>query len=269
VSRVLAALDTGAAARPVLETALGIGRLFGAHVEAVHVHDGSDETPSALASRYDVTMKILGGRAEVALLDAFSAPDVAVAVIGARRTPSGRRPTGHIALHVLERANKPIVIVPPESAGMSPPVIRRLLLPLEGTDESSRPVLECLRPLLAAEVELTVVHVFTSQTLPRVLDHPARDLELLGGEFLARHCPDADDVVLGTGPVGPQVADLCTANKTDLVVLSWSQDSSPGHADVVRDVLGRSAVPVLFFPTSLRPTSQPSDRKLGAIGPAH
>jgi len=260
MSHVLAALDTGAAARPVLETALSIGRLFGADVEAVHVHDGSDETPSVLASRNEVRLQILAGPAEAALLGAISAPDVVVAVMGARRTPSGRRPTGHIALQVLERANKPIVIVPPESAGLSPRVIRRLLLPLEGTEESSRPVLDCLRPLLATDVELTVVHVFTSHTLPRVLDHPARDLELLGGEFLARHCPDAADIVLEIGPVGPRVADLCTATKTDLVVLSWSQDSSPGHADVVRDVLGRSQVPVLLLPISPASTCQSDDR---------
>ena len=34
----------------------------------------------------------------------------------------------------------------------------------------------------------------------------------------------------------------------DLVVLSWAQDSSPGHAAVIRDVLGVSKVPVLLLP---------------------
>jgi len=250
VKQILAALDTGAAARPVLETALGVAALFGADVDAVHVHDGSDETPSALAARHELDLRRLSGPVGATLLEAMSARNVVAAVVGARRSPTGRRPTGHTALHLLERTSKPIVVVPPEPSGRSLQVIRRLLLPLEGTEESSRPVLDYLDTLIASDVELTVVHVFTSTTMPRILDRPARDLEMLAGEFLARHCPNAADIVVRIGPVGPQVADHCTAAHTDLVVMTWSQDTSPGHAEVVRDVLGRSEVPVLLLPSS-------------------
>ena len=36
----------------------------------------------------------------------------------------------------------------------------------------------------------------------------------------------------------------------DLVVLSWSRDTSAGRATVVREVLGASALPVLLLPVS-------------------
>ncbi len=245
---VLAALDASAAARPVLETALGIARLTGATVEAVHVPDGSVETPESLATRSGVPFRLLDGPIEPALLDASAGPDVIAAVLGARATPGGRRPTGPTALRLLERASKPIVVVPPEAVGVSPRPFRRLLLPLEGTQLSSRPVAECLCPLIVGDVELLVLHVFTATTMPRVLDRPGRDLQLLGGEFLARYCPNATQIELRTGSVSSQVGAVCRDEDADLIVLSWSQDSSAGHATVIRDVLSHATVPVLLLP---------------------
>lgn len=254
MSVVLAALDSSAAARPVLETALGLGQLTGARVEAVHVQDGPSETPETLAARSGVPYRLLEGPAEAALLLELAAPQAIAAVLGARGTPGGRRPVGRTALRVLERAGKPVVVVPPEAAGVSPRSLRRLLVPLEGTDSSSRPVLDCLCPLLVGEVELVVLHVFTDHTMPRILDRPGRDLELLGSEFLARHCPRASGIELRTGPVAPRVAEVGAEQAADLVVLSWSQDSSSGRARVVRDVLGHSVIPVLLLPTGDAPT---------------
>ena len=244
---VLAALDASAAARPVLETALGIAEMTGATVAAVHVRDGSTDTPASLASRSGVALRLLDGPTEPALLSALAAPDVIAAVLGARGTLGGRRPAGHTALRILEQANKPVVVVPPEAVGVSPRPFHRLLLPLEGTDASSRPLTESLWPLIAAEVELLVVHVFTADTMPRVLDRPERDLELLRGEFLARYCPGATQVDLRTGSVGAQVGAACREEDADLIVLSWSQDISAGHAAVIRDVLGQATVPVLLL----------------------
>ena len=103
---VLAALDASPAARPVLETALGIGQLTSADVEAVHVGDGSVETPATLAARCDVPYRLFDGAVEASLLGAVDDPAVIVAVLGARGTPAGRRPAGRTALHVMERARQ-------------------------------------------------------------------------------------------------------------------------------------------------------------------
>lgn len=270
---VLAAIDASAAARPVLETALGFAELTGASVEAVHVGDGATDTPASLADRAGVPLRMLQGPVDDALLDALAAPDVIAAVLGARGTPAGRRPTGRTALRILERAGKPIVVVPPEAVGPSPRPIRRLLIPLEGTQRSSRPIEDCLCQLFEREVELVVLHVFTDATMPRVLDRPGRDLELLGDEFLARYCPGAARIELRTGIVGTEVAALSGEDDADLVVLSWSQDISEGHAAVIRDVLNRATVPVVLLPIDAAPVhleaAEPSHSAIGQGGVAN
>jgi hypothetical protein len=245
---VLAALDCTAAARPVLEVALGMGQLTGSEVEAVHVSDGPVDTAQGLAERLGVPFRLLGGAVEPALLEALAGPDVVAAVLGARAIPGDRRPTGHTALNVLERARKPVVVVAPEITDGSSRALHRLLLPLEGSEESSRPVLEQLLPLLVDDVELVVLHVFTPETTPRFLDRPGRDLALLSDEFLTRFCPDASHIELRSGGVARRVEELCRDESVDLVVLTWSQTMETGRAAVVRDVLMRAEVPVLLLP---------------------
>jgi nucleotide-binding universal stress UspA family protein len=249
---VLACLDPSPAARAVVETARGIGALMGAAVEAVHVGRQPTDTLQSLADRHDIPLRLLPPPTETALLGAVAAGGVVAAVVGARATPGGRRPIGHTALAVLQQTSKPTVVVPPEAVGVAPRTFRRLLVPLEGSAESSRPVVECLCPLIVTKVELVVLHVFTPETTPRVLDRPRRDLELLGDEFLTRHCPYASRIEWRTGPVGARVTEAYDQDDADLVVLSWSQDSSVGHAKVVRDVLTASTIPVLLLPIGPR-----------------
>ena len=247
---VLAALDISPAARPVLETALGISKLMGATVEAIHVREKSGEVPAAIAEHSGVALRVVDGPVEGGLLSALADPNVIAGVFGARRTTSGPRPVGRTALHILERASKPVAVVPPEAVCVSPRPFRRLLVPLEGSEQSARPLAEDLSPLILDDVELVVLHVFTTSTVPPVLDHPGWDLPMWGDEFLARFCPNASRIDLRTGAVASGVTEACTEMNGDLIVLSWSQDVSPGHAAVVRDVLARAAVPVLLLPTN-------------------
>ena len=245
---VLAALDTSAAARSVIEAACGVARLMGASVAAVHVREDSAELPEWVSSRHDVPLRVVDGPVLASLLDAVAEPGTIAAVFGARVVPRKRGLVGHAALHVLERASKPIVVVGPDATAAAGRPLRRLLLPLEGDERSSRAVAESLFPLIVDEVELVVLHVFTEATVPRTLDRPGRDLLLWGDEFLARFCPSASGIELRSGAVGGRVAELCREDQADLVVLSWSQDSSPGHAAVVHDVLAHSTIPVLLLP---------------------
>lgn len=248
MSTVVAALDTTPVARIVLETAVHFGRLTGTAVEALHVRNGASDDVRVLrvlAAESGVPLRIVQGPVEVGLCNALEAPGVVAVVIGARATTSGRRPCGRTALHVLQRIDKPVLVVPPDAV---PVTIRRLLLPLEGAEELSRAVLEQLGPLLDAEVEITVLHVFTEDTLPTMLDRPARDLDLWSEEFLTRHCPSAARIELRSGAVATTVAELSGEQGADLVVLSWSRDTSPGRAAVVQGVLGASSVAVLLLP---------------------
>jgi hypothetical protein len=246
---LVAALDAGAAARPVLETALRVGRLTGSDVEAVHVEEDTEQVPRLLAEGAGVPLRVASGAVVPALLDVISSPDVVGAVVGARGVPSGRRPVGHTARHIVEVVDKPVVVVPPDIAVRARP-IRRLLLPLEGTHESSRPIVERLYSLVDRELEMIVLHVFTPETMPRVLDRPVRDLLLWGDEFGARYGPSGARVECRLGVVAEQVARVVADEAVDMVALSWSQDVSPGHAEVVRDVVSRSTVPVMLVPVT-------------------
>jgi hypothetical protein len=66
------------------------------------------------------------------------------------------------------------------------------------------------------------------------------------------------------------VAEAYRDNDADLVVLSWSQDASVGHAKVVRDVLTASTIPVLLLPVAAghpgRPEQDGSERRRGRRG---
>lgn len=243
---VLAALDATTAARPTLETSVRFAELTAAGVEAVHAGPEQPATLGILTQRAGVTLRLLPGPVEEEILKEISRPDVVAAVIGARGSPAGPRPAGHTAEQLLIRASKPIVVVAPEALASGP--IRKLLIPLEGEKASSEPILKALVPLLAVDVELIVLHVFTPATLPRMLDRPRRDMALLGGEFIAKHCPPATRIELRTGPVAASVAEVSREQSVDLVVLSWSQHSSPTHARVVREVVGASPVPILLLP---------------------
>lgn len=252
MTKVLAALDASPAARTVLDAAIAFGELTGADVEAVHAgNDG--EVPRWVAAQRQLPLRLLSGEVRASLLAALAEDDAIAAVFGARGTRGGRRPAGRTAMHVLEAATKPVVVVPPEVA---PSAVRhRLLIPLEGDPASSQPVLDRLMPLLAVDAELVVVHVFTSDTMPRVLDRPVRDLELWGEEFMARFCPGASGIRLRTGVVGTQIDEVAAEEGAGLVVLSWSCDMSPGHAAVIRHVLADSDVPVLLLPVTVTPST--------------
>lgn len=248
MTTVLAAIDGSAASRAVLETAVGLGALLDAAVEAIHVpEDGGDEAV-VVAEHVGVALRLVEGPVHRALLEALDAPDVVAAVVGARATPGGRRPVGRTAMHLLEAAHQPVVVVPPEAVQARARPLRTLLVPLEGSDEAAGTVVADLLALVGERVKVVAVHVFTDATVPAVLDHPEWDLPLWGDEFLARFCPGATNIVLRAGEVGVGVCDTCESVDADLIVLSWSQDASAGHAAVVREVLGRATVPVLLLP---------------------
>lgn len=245
MSTIIAALDVTAAARPVLETAIRIGELTGASVEAIHVGEGPNETLELLTDRCEVDLRVLRGRVEPELINAIEGQGVIAAVLGARGTHGGRRPVGQTARHILEFAKKPVVVVPPEAH--SPRPFRRALVPLEGVAGASKVVIEGLAPIINADVELVVLHVFTDDTFPRMLNH-GRGMELLGSEFIARHLPHAKSIEMRTGPVSPRVIEVSAEQEADLVVLSWSQVTSGNKARVVQEVLGSTLIPILLLP---------------------
>ena len=246
---VLAAIDQDDSSSAVLGTGVQFAELTGAAVEALHAGTSVPATLCMLARRQGVSLRRVDGPANRALVAELERPEVRGIVVGAGLGRSGHRPVGPTTRHVAERSSKSVVIVPAAARGSDGP-LRHLLVPLEGTEASSRPILDALLPLLVNGAEVEVLHVFTEETLPRMLDHPVRDFELLGREFLVKHCPGASRILLRAGTVADRVREVCDEGRCDMIVLSWSQVSSGGRARVVRDVLSTSAIPVLLLPVA-------------------
>ena len=239
---------TGPPPESVLDVALSTGELTNTDVEAVHVTTAEDESVEACTDRGSRSFAPPPRTTRNRATNAVDAQEVVAAVIGTKAAADDRRLLGTTARHIVERSTKPVVMVPPDF--VSPGFFRRLLIPLEGTEASTQPVLEGLLPLLAADVELIVIHVFTESTRPAMLNHPWRDLEILGKEFLSpRHFPHQEArIELRHGHLGTQVAEVCDEHGADLIVLSWSQDSGAGKARAVRQILGAVTLPIMLFP---------------------
>ena len=246
---VLAALDKDDSSSSVLGTGVKFAEIIGAGVEALHAGTSLPATLCMLARRAGVALRRIDGPANRALVAEIVRPEVRAIVVGAGLERSGRHPVGPTTRYVAERSSKFVVIVPVAPKGSEGP-LSHLLVPLEGTASSSRPILEALFPLLVTGAEVEVLHVFTQETLPRMLDHPVRDFELIGREFLAKHCPGASRILLRAGPIADRVREACDKGPCGMIVLSWSQVSSGGRARVVRDVLSTSAIPVLLLPVA-------------------
>lgn len=241
---LLAAVDDSTAARGVLATAVGLAALMGAEVEALHVDPGG-ETARLAAEAAGVPYRVVAGPVEDAIIAALAEPRAVGVVVGARGRRAGRRPVGTTARRLIQRAAKPVAVVPPDYTGAGPP--KRLLVPLDGAAATSAGVGEVVRGL--SGVELVVLHVFDAATTPRFLDRPAEDIELLGREFLACHCPGLEArFAARVGPVGEVIVEEVDAEAAELVVLGWSQVFGDERAAVVREVLGRARVPVLLVP---------------------
>jgi len=247
---VVAATNATAVARRVLTTALALAEMAQCQVLAVHVVDGPTEAVESMAAHAGIPLRQLSGPPGPALLEATEADSVFGTVLGTHERPVPSPIVGSIARYLLERTTKPVVVVPPLA---DPPIaFKRLLVPLEGSAISTEPVFRVLSPLLGADVEVVVLHVFTEDTLPRMLDRPYRDLELLGREFLAYHWPTATRIEMRAGPVAASVVEVAHQERSQLVVLSWRQEVAEGRAQVLRDVLRFSALPVMVLPASER-----------------
>lgn len=251
MSYVLAAIDDSPCAPVVLGTARGLAELFDATPIALHVReDGSDRVLRA-AEDAGIELRVLGGRPIETVIAEAEQPDVVAVVLGARSTHGGRRPTGHAALQVIRSVEKPVVLVPPEHAPDA--AITRLLLPLEGTESSSRATAAAATLAHRHGLRIHVLHVHHPEAVPAFEDQPHHAAPVWEREFAARFIgvPSADvEIIRRVGVVAEHVDVVAAEVQADLIVLGWRRDLSPGRAHVVRETLAHSRVPVMLVPAS-------------------
>ena len=249
MTRVLAAIDNSAAAKPVLETAKAIEALYGSPTEAVHVREGSVAIADSAAKAAGVPLRVESGPVLETLAARLRDAEVAVLVIGARGTPAGRRPMGHAAMQLITSVAKPLVVVPPDLC--EPERIERILVPLDGSPESAEAVSRTIELARAAAIEVVVLHVRGEAALHAFSDQLHHEGPAWVEEFLARFCPvPAREVEIELRVRVPEeeIASVARETGADLIALGWSQELAPGRAAVVRTMLSSSAVPVLLIP---------------------
>ena len=250
MSVILAAIDNSAAARPVLDFAHELAALMGADVEAVHV-DGPEIQRTAADNAHALHLPFHRRRGAVTatIVATASERDAIAVVIGARGTPAGAAPAGHVTIELVQALDVPVAIVPPQ---FRPGPIRRALVAVEGDGESHALhglVRHLGRP--RRTVEMVAVHVFTPERLPMFGDQPVHETEAWADDFERRVlAPSGFDVKLelraGDAPRALRAA--AQELDADLVILAWHRNLGQGHGRLVRMMLAESEVPLLLMP---------------------
>jgi len=249
MTRVIAALDNSLAAGPVVATAGALAELLGARLDAFHVSENGDAVARGAATNAGVELRTAPGPTVERLVEAGSDEDVAALVVGTRGRPAAARAVGTTALAVATSLPKPLVVVPPDVSRAG--VLRRILVPLEGTISTSLVPQAIFEPVRGAELEIVVLHVHDEASIPAFTDQPQHEAAAWTEEFLARYLPwGIGDVRVETrvGRRDEQILAAVEQTGADLIALGWSQELAAGRAPVVRAALERGHVPVLLVP---------------------
>jgi nucleotide-binding universal stress UspA family protein len=249
VTTVLAALDSNASARPVLNTAIALADLYDSTVTCLHVHEEALSAAADLARAAGVELREVSGDPVEQIVNAAQDPDVAALVLGARGVHGGPQPAGHTALKVITRIPKPVAVVPPHGQPLER--IARILVPLEGTSQGSQALDETIRLAHRRGLEVLVLHVHSPATVPAFSDHEPHATLAWEQEFLTRHISTPHNRITLLRRLGVPADDVvAVAHETDpdLIVLAWSQNLTPGRARVVSETLAHTDIPVLLLP---------------------
>lgn len=230
---VLAILHHDEPGQPVTETAAVMARLAGGEVRQLRLAAGL--TPPQQASQ---------------VMQALGRPGTLSGVLASSEL------TRPLWQHIAQQSAKPVVLVPPGPQDR-PPVIRRVLLPLDGTAQSAAAIAEAAGQLARGGIEIVVLHVFDAETVPRFWDQHAHAGHAWEQEFLARYCalPGARLELRSGDPAG-HVVQVAREQRADMIALAWAQRLQPGHALVVRRAVLVAGVPVILIPV---PVTSPAD----------
>ena len=251
MSSVLAGVDGSAVSRDCLRAAVVLAELLAAAPEAVYVGAAAPPELLRLAAATGVRLNCRPGKAGAALVEALGAPEVVMGVLGSSGAGDTKVPQGRTAAAVMSASDKPLLIVPP---GSFPPAQRRLhrvLVPLDGRRESAQAVVPMLRQLAGAGLELVVVHVFDRASVPSFWDQPQHAPSAWEREFLDRNLPfHPTRLRLRQGTPAAMVMQAAADEHTDLVVMGWSRDLSPGRAVTLEQQLAHGRLPLLLVPVT-------------------
>jgi nucleotide-binding universal stress UspA family protein len=275
-SKVLVALDGS----PAAATALPWGRVIAAQlgIPVTILHVASDPVPGlALAERLrgtlqageSVEMRAGADDPAAAILDTAADPAVALLVL----TTHGRdiepgRGLGGVAEAVIASVVRPVLLVRPETAacgGMPPHALHRLLFPLNGTPTTAAALAPAVALARQLDASIDLLYVGNRQRGgraergsiqgPRYVDRPYYEWPLWARELREWFCtccaqgpvPVPVRAFYAQGAVGAEIVRFVVEQAADAVVLVRRSRLEPGHAPVLRSVLGQTPCPILLL----------------------
>ncbi|HYL51722.1 MAG TPA: universal stress protein [Acidimicrobiia bacterium] len=248
---ILAAIDNSPSCSSVLAHAALCAAEVDGQVCAVYVN-ASAAPDLELPSWKGAGVYVVDGNPVERLLRIASHPAVTAVVIGRGGAPGASAP-GDVCRALASRLAKPLLIVPPEVSRT--PAFTRVLIPLEGTVETTTPIAAFLRALAPGHGRETILlHVFTPENLPPFADHEPHESNAWVQEFLTRFAPPADHRRRMTMRVGrlEDVGRVADEVHADVIAVAWSQDLAEGRARVISALLEHSTRPVLLVPMDYR-----------------
>lgn len=248
---ILAALDNSLAGKALLAAARTLAALLDAEVQAMHVKTDGDRTARSTAEAAGIPFQAIRGPIVERLVEAGGASDIVALAIGARGTPSARRPLGGTASAVASALPKPVMIVPPDAD--PPAAFRRILVPIEGLVSHTLAPRWLFEPARDAGIDVLALHIHDAESIPSFTDQPQHEQPAWAAEFVRRFCRWGIDEVrleIRVGRVGELIPIVATETDCDLIALGWSQQLASARAAVVRETLERAPLPILLVPVS-------------------
>jgi len=247
---ILAAVSSSLSCSPVLGFAQLFATALDSRVCAIHVvEDHQSEMIGDLAFRAGAGLRVVDGDPVEEILRAADHPDVALVVIGTHDLFNSPGP-GHLTREIAMRHRGPVLVVPANAA--VPAALSRILVPLEGTDETRDAISTLLdRCTFGPETEIVTLHAFTIDDLPPFSDHEPHTSDAWVEAFREVYVPDrarSTRLEMRCGNADRAVIEVADSIDANVIAVSWSQDLTGDHARVVNALLANPTRATLLVP---------------------
>jgi nucleotide-binding universal stress UspA family protein len=167
---------------------------------------------------------------------------------------------GSVARAVLEQSPVPVLLLPPAYRESLP--WKRVLVPISGDPATNEALARTIPIANALDLTVHIVHVTNGNGSDHGLTSAARYADTLHHEYRGRleglvsralpHCPQGEagcieDLALCRGDVASELLKLIDTRAISLVVVGWHGLLTPGHAPVLKHLLGAVTCPILLM----------------------
>lgn len=273
---ILVPLDGSPAAAVALSAARTLCDLTGAALHVLHVCQRRLPPAQLLAALgtpaeavCDAILDQAVGEPEQEIPRTASALGAEVIVMSTHgSTHDLARLAGRVTLSVIREASCPVLVIRSAlgAAGTEKlSHVRRILVPLDGSPESTVCVRHAAELAQWKDAALFFLHVATAThalsrrratlSVPRYLDQPYLEMEAWSEEFVTRHLGSGrwtrlqvpPQLFLSRGEPAAEIVRFARERACDLIVAAWGGCLEGQRAAVVKSLLERAPCPLLFL----------------------